>query len=132
MRQLAQDDTVQIDRSTRELPADEIDAVNVILSRQMQGYEVQPNAIWPDPPGPIENVRLRDFSPPLAELKAHFGPLVRDGVTPIEIPVESQALIDQESDLRMYLVRHVDWPISVPSITVLISRRGEGAAVASS
>ncbi len=95
--------------------------------------------------GPIEDVRVRDFSPPLAELKAHFAPLVRPDVGTIEImdasqdpavrpepgiiqiPAASRKLVDQEADLRMYRVRHVDWP-EPPTATSRCSFRGEGKA----
>jgi hypothetical protein len=133
MAQQAPEDPVRIDRSTRVLAEnpdeDEIEIVNGILFGQMPGYEVQPNAVWDNP---IEDVPMRDFSPPLDALKAHFAPLVRSDVTPIEIPPGSRVLVDRDSDLRMYRVRHVDWPDDYPDITVLISRRGEGTVVASS
>ncbi|MBA2470544.1 MAG: hypothetical protein H0V37_14155 [Chloroflexia bacterium] len=120
MTDLTNGDTIYIDRTTRTLSREEMAIVDEVLGVQMPGYRVVPNARSADSQA---NVSARDFSPPLADLKVHFGRLARSGATGGERPPSPRSLVDRGADLRMYRVRHEDWPDEVAPVTVIVSMR---------
>ncbi len=114
------DDIIRIDRTTRQLPTEEVEIVNDVLRLQMPGYTVVENA----PAGDSEDgLTSQDFSPPIADLKAHFRRLARTDAARAEPSPSAQSLVDKGADLRMYRVRHEAWSDDVAPVTVIVSMR---------
>lgn len=114
-------DPVELNFSRRELLGEERQEVQNILDRDMPGYELADDYVSPDPP--IVVVRFEDFTPPLDVLIDQYAEIAdEDASEEIDAMLE-QSLEEDDSELRLFLVRIRDTPEEVTPRTREVTPR---------